>query len=131
MISEVTISKNGRIDVITETNNHVALAGNCGHVAIWLKDNKDNVLTDPQGKHDFCVGTKSPLVPGGKPVRKDIWGFTVSPDILKQVANVGILQIDKADGDPLGRTAAILKRVNDVLQACPECVKLAKEAAAK
>ncbi|MEP7338660.1 MAG: MIR domain-containing protein [Acidobacteriota bacterium] len=131
MISEVTISKNGRIDVITETNNHVALVGNCAHVAIWLLDNKGNVLTDPQGKHDFCVGPKSPLVPGGKPVRKDLWNFAVSPEILKQAANVGILQMDKADGDPLARTVAILRRVNDVLQACPECIKLGKAAAAK
>jgi hypothetical protein len=125
MISEVTISKNGRVDVITETNNHVAAKGNCGRVAVWLKDKKVNWLIPPQGHHRFCVdGT---FVPIGQSVRKDHWDFTVSPDILKQVAGLGILQT-RDSVNPLDRGRENLEKVDRLFQACPNCARAATAA---
>ncbi len=119
MISEVTISKNGRVDIITETNNHIALKGNCGRVAIWLLDKDGNRLTGPQGGHRYCVGAK---VPFGKSVRKDTWDFTISPDILRQVAGIGILQTDDSR-NPLDIIKENVEKVQQILKACPDCVK--------
>ena len=89
MISTGTISNDGKVRIRTETNNHVALKGNCGTVAFWFLDANDNVL-GATGGDQFCVDGKAVLFAG--PSRRfDDLEITLSPEVFERVASVSAL----------------------------------------
>ncbi|HEV2914459.1 MAG TPA: serine protease [Pyrinomonadaceae bacterium] len=114
MTTRLIISSTGRVDAITETNNHIALKGNCGKVAVWLLDKNGNVLT-AQGDQRFCVSGKGVFWAKLIPVRTDTWSFTVSPGVLKQVANVSIFQTED-DTNPSSVTSENIEAVKQRLK---------------
>lgn len=125
MITDLTISANGRFDAVTEINNHVHLKGNCGTVTIYLLDQTGNVLYRVGGQQ-YCVDGKSIFV-AGPSVRKVPWDFHIPPGALARVAGVSILH-GEGSKSFWDITAGHLQRAQEVLQKCPDCLKLAAAA---
>jgi hypothetical protein len=118
MVTDITISKNGRFDAVTETNNHVHLKGNCGTVTVWLLDKDGNVLSR-HGGQQYCTDGKS--MPFGAPaVRKHPWEFVIPANVLPQVGGVSIMHAEGSKNffDLIG---GHIEKAKSVLLKCPEC----------
>lgn len=113
MITDVTISKSGLLVALTETNNHVALLGNCGTVSLWLLDKDGNQLRR-HGSLQFCVDGTANIF-GSAPVRHVEWNFNITPDVFPQVAGVSILH-GEGDKDFFSLTEGNIERAKQLVK---------------
>ena len=93
---------------------------------VWLLDRSGNILSNSKGGQQYCMDGKVL----GRAVRKDVWKFSITPDVPRQVAGVSIMHANGSQ-NLLELTKAHAEKAQQVIQACPDCVKAAVAAAAQ
>lgn len=86
METDVTVSKNGRIDGKTKTKSSEAARGFTGGVEVLLTDRAGNILHQTKLRTYGVNGTAM----GGQSSRTENWNETVAPDALNKVSAVVI-----------------------------------------
>jgi len=120
MITNMVISKSGRFNVGTTTENHAAQRGNCGTVAVWLLDQAGRVL-DRKGGYRSCVEGKK-VQNADQSVKHVDWNFSVPADILEKIAGIAIMHRE-GSANRLELNRANAERARQLSQACLDCIK--------
>jgi hypothetical protein len=117
MYTTATISNNGRVDLVTNINNHTWLNGHCGSVFIYILDENGNILSGPRTGGQWCVDGKG--IPFTSSDRTIPWEFTIAGDEFNKAAGWTIFY---SVGEKPTAVFDFIDTVRDKLKSCPECL---------
>ena len=119
MHTTATISDNGRVDLITNINNHTAFNGHCGAAFVYIIDKDGNKLGDPHTGGQWCVDGKS--VPFSGPSDRTIpWSFIIDGATFRRASGFTIFYSQGSKPEAIDN---FIQSVRQKLKACPECLQ--------
>jgi hypothetical protein len=93
--TDITISRNGTINCITETSEHTYLHGDDAAVKVYFLDKDHNILAQSD-MQKFSVTGKS----DSKPVSLDTWTTSIPTDEMNNIEDISILQVKTTGNTP-------------------------------